>query len=249
MARCMIWIIAARTLDMSFFDSGWSGERAGKTSHRSVSAPARSLRGTPLLRKRFGERGGTRRSFEQLPAPRRVQHYADRDTELRSCSEKFDERSRDGPRQDESRPVYSMFAMLMEMKARGSKGSGTPPGSSGSEDEYSKELSKSARRALAGIRHIKRRMLRHLRSVCEEWERQVRKEFGVVPGQPWTLNDWRKKLSLQRHRGLHRFVATHIAVYEALASGKVEVAKAQACANMKTLAQTALNDGVGGSAG
>ena len=65
--------------------------------------------------------------------------------------------------------MYRMFTMFMEKLTGILKKSGTPSGSSGSEDEDSKELSKSARRALAGIRHIRRRIQRHPGFVCEEW--------------------------------------------------------------------------------
>ena len=121
--------------------------------------------------------------------------------------------------------------------------SSTLSGSSEGSDSDKAELSKSARRALHGVRHIRRRIRKHPGAAVKEWEKQVRRLLGITPGQVWTLQDWRRTLLTNGPRGVQRPLALQIGAYELGRAGQSEACFAQLVQGMKTLAQVTLHDG------
>ena len=104
-------------------------------------------------------------------------------------------------------------------------------------------LARCAKRSFLGIRKIRRRVRRHPKKVYKEWESLVKRELGVVRGQPWNLRDWRKSLPFEQQKALPRFIEMLIEIYMMLAANDPEQARAQCAQSLKCCAQVAYNSG------
>lgn len=98
-------------------------------------------------------------------------------------------------------------------------------------------------KAFDRIQRITDRTMKGDRRLMMDFEKDMRRELGVVPGQPWTLHDDWRMTRWGKLRGLSRAYLMDIAVYEHLRAGRVQQAINQLIQNMKAKKQTALDGG------
>ena len=99
-------------------------------------------------------------------------------------------------------------------------------------------------RQIQNLGRIKKTIEESPDELIEEFELQCRELLGVLPSQPWTLRDWRRRLPFGKHLALARCTEMDVAVYMLLAQGRRKVAMAQLIQNMRAKLQTALDGGL-----
>ena len=112
-----------------------------------------------------------------------------------------------------------------KQKGRGSRASssgdllgGTSSGSSDDEEGDGKRGMK----AVVTLRKLREEIHRRPRRVWENFEKEMREELGVIPGQAWTVRDYLKRQNWGRFKGLYRCAVLDAAVYELLRGGQTE---------------------------
>ena len=93
------------------------------------------------------------------------------------------------------------------------------------------------------LHKLRNRIERKPKHIIEEFERDIIKELGIVPGQAWTVRDYVKRQQWGRSKGLYRAAMMDAAVYEWRRNGKPEVAATQTVQNLKSKLQAALQNG------
>ena len=144
-------------------------------------------------------------------------------------------------------PSEMMPMMMMLMDQQKSKGSrkgkasssilgGSDSDTSGSDDDF-------RGKGMAQLHRLQEQIQRRPRKICEQFEREVVEELGVVKGQPWTLRDYVRKQQWGKFKGIYRCAMMDVAVYESLRAGDAEVAAAQVVQNLKAKLQSVLQGG------
>ena len=110
-------------------------------------------------------------------------------------------------------------------------------GSSGSDDSEGDDVSQnSGMKAVVTLNRLHRRIRKHPKKIIREFEKELVEELGVVPGQSWTVKDWKFK-------GMMRSAIQDAQAYEMLRAGDSDAAAAQLVQNMKSKLQCVLAGG------
>lgn len=104
-------------------------------------------------------------------------------------------------------------------------------GSSSESSSSSAESDNKGMKAVHSLHRMQKRVKHHPRKICREFEAEVIRELGIVEGQPWTLQDWVKKQSWGKYKGIYRCALMDVAAYELIRSGQVESGAAQLVQN------------------
>ena len=116
-------------------------------------------------------------------------------------------------------------------------------GSSSESSSSSAESDNKGMKAVHSLHRMQKRVKHHPRKICREFEAEVIRELGIVEGQPWTLQDWVKKQSWGKYKGIYRCALMDVAAYELIRSGQVESGAAQLVQNLKAKLESVLQMG------
>ncbi|CAE7804395.1 unnamed protein product [Symbiodinium sp. CCMP2592] len=116
-------------------------------------------------------------------------------------------------------------------------------GSSSDESEDGRHIKNRGLRAVSTLHRLHDRIQKKPLKICETYEREIREEMGVIPGQSWTMRDYVKKQPWGKFKGIYRCMMMDVAAYEQLRAGNHEVAGAQLVQNMKAKLQSVLQGG------
>ena len=141
-----------------------------------------------------------------------------------------------------------MMGMFMKESNKGrskrSRASRRSRGGSSSESSSSSaESDNKGMKAVHSLHRMQKRVKHHPRKICKEFEAEVIRELGIVEGQPWTLQDWVKKQSWGKYKGIYRCALMDVAAYELIRSGQVESGAAQLVQNLKAKLESVLQMG------
>ncbi|CAE7273945.1 rluB [Symbiodinium sp. CCMP2592] len=100
-------------------------------------------------------------------------------------------------------------------------------------DEETGHLGKGMQ-AVATLHRLHECIRKRPRRIIQQFEAEVVREPGVTAGQPWTLNDWVKRQSWGKFKGLQRAAVQDVEVYELLRNGESAAAAAQVIQNLKS---------------
>ena len=147
--------------------------------------------------------------------------------------------------QSPSEMMPMMMMMLMDQqKSKGSrKGKASSSILGGSDSDTSGSDDDFRGKGMAQLHRLQEQIQRRPRKICEQFEREVVEELGVVKGQPWTLRDYVRKQQWGKFKGIYRCAMMDVAVYESLRAGDAEVAAAQVVQNLKAKLQSVLQGG------
>ena len=97
--------------------------------------------------------------------------------------------------QSPSEMMPMMMMMLMDQqKSKGSrKGKASSSILGGSDSDTSGSDDDFRGKGMAQLHRLQEQIQRRPRKICEQFEREVVEELGVVKGQPWTLRDYVRK--------------------------------------------------------
>ncbi|CAE7224096.1 unnamed protein product [Symbiodinium sp. CCMP2592] len=109
-------------------------------------------------------------------------------------------------------------------------------------DEETGHLGKGMQ-AVATLHRLHECIRKRPRRIIQQFEAEVVRELGVTAGQPWTLNDWVKRQSWGKFKGLQRAAVQDVEVYELLRNGESAAAAAQVIQNLKSKVQCVLQGG------
>ncbi|CAE7246419.1 unnamed protein product [Symbiodinium sp. CCMP2592] len=109
-------------------------------------------------------------------------------------------------------------------------------------DEEAGHLGKGMQ-AVATLHRLHECIRKRPRRIIQQFEAEVVRELGVTAGQPWTLNDWVKRQSWGKFKGLQRAAVQDVEVYELLRNGESAAAAAQVIQNLKSKVQCVLQGG------
>ena len=136
---------------------------------------------------------------------------------------------------------------MSDARQRGGARAGGPEGSSGSGSDVNTStggrLMTRGVRSIQAVQRIRRRIRDQPGKVVRNFERAAREELGVPMGGAWALEDWVKRQSWGRMRGLQRCAIADCAVVQALHRNEPARAQAQAVQDLKARLQAALNQG------
>ena len=141
--------------------------------------------------------------------------------------------------------VLSQLLAKKKRKKGKASSSHDPLGGSSSDDSSGDpdDLAGRGMRAVNTLHKLRNRIERKPKHIIEEFERDIIKELGIVPGQAWTVRDYVKCQQWVRFKGLYRAAMMDAAVYEWRRNGKPEVAAAQTIQNLKSNLQAVLQNG------
>lgn len=164
-----------------------------------------------------------------------------------------------GQNMSELMPVMMMQMMLQNQqsqkdhsrskhKSSRSSRSSASTDHGGSSSESSSGSGSSAGRgkgmkAVVTLHRLHRRIKRRPSKIYKKFEKDITRELGIVPGQPWTLRQWLAKQPWGKFRGIHRCAIQDAIAYEFVRNGQYEVAAAQLAQNMKSKIQSVLQGG------
>ena len=114
--------------------------------------------------------------------------------------------------------------------------------SDGSSGDEAGHLGKGMQ-AVATLHRLHESIRKRPRRIIQQFEAEVARELGVIPGQPWTLNDWVRRQSWGKFKGLQRAAVQDVEVYELLRNGEAAAAAAQVIQNLKSKVQCVLQGG------
>ncbi|CAE7354505.1 unnamed protein product, partial [Symbiodinium microadriaticum] len=144
----------------------------------------------------------------------------------------------------------AMMAMLGEDKKRSrrsraekNEASSLLGGSSSDESDDDRKLSSRGLRAVSTLHRLHDRIQKNPRKIYLTYEKEIREELGIVPGQSWTLKDYMRKQPWGKFKGIYRCAMMDVAAYEQLRAGNHEIAAAQLVQNMKAKLQSVLQGG------
>lgn len=144
-------------------------------------------------------------------------------------------------------PLLMMGMFMKEsQKNRSKKGRASRRSRGGSSSESSSSSAESdnkGMKAVHSLHRMQKRVKHHPRKICREFEAEVIRELGVVEGQTWTLQDWVKKQSWGKYKGIYRCALMDVAAYELIRSGQVESGAAQLVQNLKAKLESVLQMG------
>ena len=145
-------------------------------------------------------------------------------------------------------PLLMMGMFMKEsQKNRSKKGRASRRSRGGSSSESSSSSAESDNKGMKAVHSLHRMQKRvkqhHPRKICREFEAEVIRELGVVEGQTWTLQDWVKKQSWGKYKGIYRCALMDVAAYELIRSGQVESGAAQLVQNLKAKLESVLQMG------
>ena len=140
----------------------------------------------------------------------------------------------------------AVLAMVMKSekgeKARG-KSSALLGGSSSESESDGHDFTKSGMKAVVSLNKLHARIKDRPSKIYNEFEREIVKELGIIPGQAWTLRDYVKKQNWGKFKGIFRCAIMDAAAYEMLRAGEVESATAQLAQNLKAKMQAVMAGG------
>ena len=152
-----------------------------------------------------------------------------------------------GQSPSEMMPMMMMMMLMNQQKPKGSrrgKASGSILGGSDSETSGSDDdFRGKGMKAVAQLHKLQEQIKRRPRRICEQFEKEVVEELGVVKGAQWTLRDYVRKQQWGKFKGIYRCAMMDVAVYESLRAGDSEVAAAQVVQNLKAKLQSVLQGG------
>ena len=146
----------------------------------------------------------------------------------------------------------AMMALLMDdkkkkrskrSKAQGSDSGSLLGGSSSDDSDDDRKLQARGLKAVSSLHRLQDRIQKNPRKIYTTFEKEIREELGVVPGQSWTVKDYVRKQQWGKFRGIYRCAMMDVAVYEQLRAGQTEVATAQVVQNLKAKLQSVLQGG------
>ena len=142
-------------------------------------------------------------------------------------------------------PMMMMSMMLSQQKAqeKRSKPRSSELLGSSSSDSSDGEGSREGLKAVTSMHRLDRRIKRHPRAIVREFEKELVRDLGVVPGQAWSVRDYLKKQNWGKFKGIYRTAMQDAAVYEYLRAGNSDAACAQVVQNMKSKLQCVLQGG------
>ena len=145
--------------------------------------------------------------------------------------------------------TLAVLAQLLDSKKkrkgqRASSSRDAPGGSSSdSSDSDDGDMTSRGMKAVSTLNRLHKRIERKPKRIIEDFEADIIRELGIVPGQAWTVRDFVKKQSWGRFKGLYRAAMMDAAAYEWLRSNKPDVAAAQIIQNLKAKLQAVLQNG------
>lgn len=116
-------------------------------------------------------------------------------------------------------------------------------GSSSSGESSDEETGRDGLKAVSSKHRLDRRIKRHPKAIVREFEKELVKDLGVVPGQAWSVRDYLKKQNWGKFKGIYRTAMQDAAVYEYLRAGDPDAACAQVVQNLKSKMQAVLQGG------
>ena len=144
----------------------------------------------------------------------------------------------------------AMMAMLGDDRRRSrrgrsdrAEGSSLLGGSSSDDSDSDQKAASRGLRAVSTLHRLHDRIQKNPRKIYLAYEKEIREELGIVPGQSWTLRDYMRKQPWGKFKGIYRCTMMDVAVYEQIRSGNHEVAAAQLVQNMKAKLQSVLQGG------
>ncbi|CAE7216591.1 unnamed protein product, partial [Symbiodinium sp. KB8] len=162
----------------------------------------------------------------------------------------------DGKDANEMLPAVLMAMLLDKDKgkeSRRSRGASSSDylelhGGSDSDESDADEDKAKGMKAVELLHRLHRSIRRHPKRVCEQFEKEVIEDLGIVKGQAWTLKDYVRKQQWGKFKGLYRTAIMDVEVYELLRSNQPDVAAAQVIQNLKSKMQAVMQGGDWGSA-
>ena len=162
----------------------------------------------------------------------------------------------DGKDANEMLPAVLMAMLLDKDKGKESRrGRGASSsdylelhGGSDSDESDADEDKAKGMKAVELLHRLHRSIRRHPKRVCEQFEKEVIEDLGIVKGQAWTLKDYVRKQQWGKFKGLYRTAIMDVEVYELLRSNQPDVAAAQVIQNLKSKMQAVMQGGDWGSA-
>ncbi|CAE7682844.1 unnamed protein product [Symbiodinium sp. CCMP2592] len=144
----------------------------------------------------------------------------------------------------------AMMAMLGDdrqrsRRGRGDRGEGSSllGGSSSDDSDGDHKAHSKGLRAVSTLHKLHDRIQKNPRKIYLTYEKEIREELGIVPGQSWTLRDYMRKQPWGKFKGIYRCAMMDVAAYEQIRMGNHEVAAAQLVQNMKAKLQSVLQGG------
>ena len=116
-------------------------------------------------------------------------------------------------------------------------------GSSSSEDSSDSEVGHSGMKSVTSMHRMNKRITKHPKAIVREFERDLVRELGVVPGQAWSIRDYLKKHNWGKFKGIYRTAVQDAAVIEYLRANNPDAACAQCVQNLKSKIQATLQGG------
>jgi hypothetical protein len=102
---------------------------------------------------------------------------------------------------------------------------------------------KGVAKSLKTLHQVKREIHTRPAELISEYIEKVKESMGVYPGQVWTLGDYNRRLPWGKHRSLQRCHFMMCEIFTLMDSGRSMEAQALVCQCMKSLHQTAIDQG------
>ncbi len=125
----------------------------------------------------------------------------------------------------------------------GSSSGGGSVAESSSGEENESGMLKSGMKAIRNIEKMRSRVYKDPTGIVKRFESEIQRELGIVPGAPWMVLDWIRKLQWGKFKGIYRTAVMDVAVYELLRQNKKGEALAQLVQNLKAKRQCVLQQG------
>lgn len=146
---------------------------------------------------------------------------------------------------------YLMMTMLMEQQAGKKKTKDSKRdswsvlgGSSSDDTDADGDLRESSgMKAVVNLNKLRKRIKKHPRRICAEFEREVVEEMGVIEGQSWTMRDWLKRQQWGKFKGISRCAVMDVVAYAMIRNGQVDAGCAQLIQNLKAKVQSVIQGG------
>ena len=116
-------------------------------------------------------------------------------------------------------------------------------GSSSSDDSSDSEVGHSGLKSVTSMHRMNKRITKHPKAIVREFERDLVRDLGVVPGQAWSIRDYLTKQNWGKFKGIYRTAVQDAAVIEYLRANNPDAACAQCVQNLKSKIQATLQGG------
>lgn len=115
-----------------------------------------------------------------------------------------------GQSPSELMPMMMMAYMVTQQKrdnkrsCRGREADDSLGGSSSESSGSDLDRSSSGMKAVTALRRLHRQIRRHPKRIIRDFEKELIKELGVVPGQAWSAKDYMRQQPWGKFRGMQR---------------------------------------------